>query len=380
MKRTLILLLAIAAVWVFFHILSDGAVLTAGNMVNLFKYLAVVGILAVGMTLVMASGHIDLSVGSGLGLLGAVQAWLLYRGHWPLPAALAASASLALALGALHGALVAYARVPAFIVTLGGLMSYMGLKQFLANPVIPIQDPLFLALGQGHLPAWAGYGCAALASAGLAAWLRRRAVSRRAHGLPGFTPGGTLLAWALPSAAVFGLAAAGHADRGVPVCVLAMGIAALIGHGLAAKTRFGRHVFAIGSNREAAHYAGIAVSLHTVGVFAFMALLTWLAGLVATTQLMAAAADIGDYQELYAIAACVIGGTSLRGGTGNVWMSILGALLMASILNGMEQVGIPSTMQKVILGVILIASVALDQVWGRSMGRSRSVAHPSVRT
>lgn len=365
MKRTLVILLAIPAVWILFHVLSGGAVLTAGNMVNLFKYLTVVGILAVGMTLVMAAGHIDLSVGAGLGLLGAVQAWLLYQAHWPLPAALAASASIAVLMGLAHGALVAYVRVPAFIVTLSGLMAYTGLKQYLANPVLPIQDAAFLSLGQGYLPAWAGYACAGLVAAGLAFQLHRRNASRRRHGLPvpGLAKASAI--WALPTAAVFALAAVGAADRGVPVCVLAMGLAALIGHGLAVRTRFGRHVFAIGSNREAAHYAGIPVSLHVLGVFACMALLTWLAGLVATTQLMAAAADIGDYQELYAIAACVIGGTSLRGGSGNVWMSLLGALLMASILNGMEQVGIPSTMQKVILGLILTLSVALDQALGR---------------
>ncbi|MEO6097251.1 MAG: ABC transporter permease, partial [Fibrobacteria bacterium] len=138
-------------------------------------------------------------------------------------------------------------------------------------------------------------------------------------------------------------------------------------HGLAVRTRFGRHVFAMGSNREAALYSGISINFHTMGAFVLMALLTWLAGLVATSQLMAGAADIGDYQELYAIAACVIGGTSLRGGSGNVWMSLLGALLMASILNGMEQVGIPSTMQKVILGLILSASVALDQGLNRKV-------------
>lgn len=368
MKRTLVILLAIPAVWILFHVLSDGAVLTAGNMVNLFKYLTVVGILAVGMTLVMAAGHIDLSVGSGLGLLGAVQAWLLYRAHFPLPAALMVSASAALLMGTLQGALVAFVRVPAFIVTLSGLMAYMGLKQYLANPVLPIQDPVFLALGQGYLPPWAGYACAGLASAALAFLLRRRAVSRKAHGLPASPAGRTLLAWGLPSAGLSALAAVSNADRGLPACVLAMGLAALLGHALAVRTRFGRHVFAMGSNREAAHYAGIPVRLHTVGVFVLMALLAWLAGLVATTQLMAAAADIGDYQELYAIAACVIGGTSLRGGSGNVWMSLLGALLMASILNGMEQVGIPSTMQKVILGVILTASVALDQALGRRAG------------
>jgi D-xylose transport system permease protein len=365
MKRTLVILLAIPAVWVLFHFLSDGAVLTAGNMINLFKYLTVVGLLSVGMTLVMGAGHIDLSVGSGLGFLGAVNAYLLYRQHWPLPAALAASALLAVALGCLHGVLVARAKVPAFIVTLSGLMAYMGLKQWLANPVLPIHSPAFLALGQGYLPPWGGWACAALLAAGLAVLLLRRAASRKAHGLPP-TPAATrILGWLLPAGAAAGLAAVAHADRGLPVCVLALFLAALLGHGLSVRTRFGRHVLAMGSNREAAVYAGLPVAALTVGVFAWMGLMAWLAGLVATSQLMAAAADIGDYQELYAIAACVIGGTSLRGGTGNVWMSLLGALLMASILNGMEQAGIPSTFQKVILGIILTLAVGLDQVLAR---------------
>jgi D-xylose transport system permease protein len=365
MKRTLAILLVIPAIWVLFHLLSGGSVLSAGNMVNLFKYLTVVGILATGMTFVMAAGHIDLSVGSGLGLLGAVNAWLLYGPHWPLLPALAAGLLVAAAMGLLQGALVAYPRIPAFIVTLSGLMAYMGLKQYLANPVIPIRNGTFLELGQGYLAPWLGYAGAALLSLGLGITIRRGAAGRRKHGLTPIPGWKRALEWALPSAAAFVFAAVCNADRGVPVCVLAMVLAALLCHVLAVRTRFGRHVFAIGSNREAARYSGISIERNTVGVFVLMALLTWLAGLVATSQLMAGAADIGDYQELYAIAACVIGGTSLRGGTGNVWMSLLGALLMASILNGMEQEGIPSTMQKVILGVILSASVALDQGLGR---------------
>jgi D-xylose transport system permease protein len=365
MKRTLAILLTIPAIWVLFHFLSDGSVLTAGNMVNLFKYLTVVGILAVGMTFVMAAGHIDLSVGSGLGLLGAVNAWLLYRWHWPLPAALGAGAALAVAMGLLQGFLVAWPRIPAFIVTLSGLMAYMGLKQYLANPVIPIQNRAFLGLGQGYLAPWQGHACVFLLAAGLAWTLWRRSLARRRHGLAAAPVWRAVLAWALPVAGACVFVSVCNADRGVPECVLAMLLAALACHALAVRTRFGRHVFAMGSNREAARYSGVSINLHILGVFVLMALLTWLAGLTATSQLMAGAADIGDYQELYAIAACVIGGTSLRGGTGNVWMSLLGALLMASILNGMEQVGIPSTMQKVILGVILSASVALDQVLGR---------------
>ena len=370
MKRTLALVLTIPAIWLLFHFLSDGAVLSAGNMVNLFKYLTVVGILATGMTFVMAAGHIDLSVGSGLGLLGAVNAWLIYHGHWPLPLAIAAGFALAILMGLIHGSLVAYLQVPAFIVTLSGLMAYMGLKQYLANPVIPIQDSGLLSIGQGYLSDWQGYLVAGLFSAALAWMTWRRASGRRKHGLPDQSPLYAGLALVGLTGIAFLFVAVCNADRGVPVCVLAMLLAASACHALAVRTRFGRHVFAMGSNREAAQYSGISIPMHTIGVFVLLAVLTWLAGLVATSQLMAAAADIGDYQELYAIAACVIGGTSLRGGTGNVWMSLLGALLMASILNGMEQVGIPSTMQKVILGVILTASVALDQVLGKKPSKT----------
>lgn len=348
MKRALVLLLAIPLVWVLFHLLSDGAVLTPGNMVNLFKYVSVVGILAAGMTLVIGAGHIDLSVGSLLGFLGAMGALLLAKG-WPLPAALGAGALLGLAAGALHGGLVAYARVPSFIVTLGGLLAYLGLKQYVANPVIPINHPWVVGLGQGHVQ-------------GAAAWILALATSALVLGVALAGGRGRWRGALLVVALLLALTATAVQDRGIPHSVLALGIAGALCHFIAARTRAGRYAFATGSNPEAARYAGIPVRGITVSTFALMGLMSWLAGLTATSQLMAGAADIGDQQELYAIAACVLGGTSLRGGSGNVWMSILGALLMASILNGMEQVGIASTIQKIILGAILVAAVAVDQM------------------
>jgi ABC-type xylose transport system permease subunit len=160
-------------------------------------------------------------------------------------------------------------------------------------------------------------------------------------------------------------------DRGVPLSVLALAAAGALCHFIAVRTRAGRYVFALGSNPEAARYAGIPVAGTTIFAFALMGLMAWAAGLVATSQLMAGAADIGDQQELYAIAACVLGGTSLRGGNGSVWMSVLGAVLMASILNGMEQMGVASTVQKVILGVILTGAVASDAWSRRAPGKSK---------
>jgi D-xylose transport system permease protein len=356
MKRVLVLLIAIPVIWIFFHVLSDGAVLTPGNMVNLFKYLSVVGILAAGMSLVMGAGHIDLSVGSLLGFLGAANALLLASG-WPLTAALFASALLGIMAGGFHGVLTAAFRVPSFIVTLSGLLAYMGLKQYIANPVIPIRDEFLIHLGQGHLHGIAAWVFTGTVVASI--WMVMLISGRRNKELWGA---------ALVTAGLFGMTVVAQQDRGIPWSVLALGAAGLLCHFIAEKTRAGRYAFALGSNAEAARYAGLPVRGITVFVFALMGLMAWLAGLTATSQLMAGAADIGDQQELYAIAACVLGGTSLRGGTGNVWMSILGALLMASILNGMEQMGIASTIQKIILGVILVAAVAADQ-WTRRKER-----------
>lgn len=350
MKRALVLLAAIPLVWLLFHLLSGGAVLTPGNMVNLFKYVSVVGILAAGMTLVIGAGHIDLSVGSLLGFLGAAGALLLARGT-PLPLALAAGAALGLALGMLHGALVAHFRVPSFIVTLGGLLAYMGLKQYIANPVIPIRDPVLTQLGQGYLRGGAAWALVLLVAIILVA----ASVRKGLKGMRGPS---------LAAVALLAMTAVAERDRGLPYSVIALGAAGLLCSVVAAKTRAGRYAFALGSNAEAARYAGLPVRGITVFVFALMGLMAWLSGTVATSQLMAGAADVGDQQELYAIAACVLGGTSLRGGSGNVWMSLLGALLMASILNGMEQVGIASTIQKIILGAILVAAVAADQ-WAK---------------
>ena len=347
MKRALVLLVAIPLVWLLFHLLSGGAVLTPGNMVNLFKYVSVVGILAAGMTLVIGAGHIDLSVGSLLGFLGATGALLLAKGI-PLPLALVAGAGLGIALGMLHGALTAYFRVPSFIVTLGGLLAYMGLKQYIANPVIPIRDGVLTQLGQGYLQ-----GTAAWVFVGILVAILLLASGRK--GLKGMRGA------ALASAGLIGMTVVAQQDRGLPYSVIALGFAGLLCGFIATRTRAGRYAFALGSNAEAARYAGLPVRGIAVFVFALMGLMAWLAGTVATSQLMAGAADVGDQQELYAIAACVLGGTSLRGGSGNVWMSLLGALLMASILNGMEQVGIASTVQKIILGAILVAAVAADQ-------------------
>ncbi len=362
--RVFVIGFAIPMVWLLFHILSDGAVLTPGNLVNLFKYVTVVGVLSIGMTLIIVSGHIDLSVGAGLGMMGALCAWLMHYHNLNPVLAIGVALLSAVGMGILHGSIITFFSVPSFIVTLSGLMAYTGVKQLMANPVIPILNEGYLAIGQGYLPVWFSYIVATAVTAVMAAgvWLKHK--NRVRYSLSPRPARYLILMVALVAILCYGMAWVSHLDRGLPICVLLMFLVAALLHFIAVRTRFGRHLYAIGSNPEAAVYSGIRVRLHIVYVYILMGIMVTLAGIVATAQLMAGAPDIGDYQELYAIAACVIGGASLKGGQGNIWMSLLGALLMASILNGMEQVGIPSTWQKIILGLILIVAVASDK-WAR---------------
>src|SRR5690606_38691615 len=227
-----VLLLAIPALWLLFHALSDGAVLTAGNMVNLFKYVSVVGILAAGMTLVIGAGHIDLSVGSLLGFLGAANAYILASTGWgwPLPAALAVSALLGLAAGSLHGGLTAWFRVPSFIVTLSGLLAYMGLKQYDANPVIPLRDEALIMLGQGYVQDGA-------------AWILTLVVIGTmwaATLLAGRTSGREVGGVMLVTAGLGAMTVVAVQDRGIPYAVIGLGLAGFLCHFIAQKTRAGR--------------------------------------------------------------------------------------------------------------------------------------------
>lgn len=337
------------------------------NLANMFGQAAMVGILACGMTLVIVSGHIDLSVGSLLGMLGGIAALLMSADRGPgLPATLVCVLVILLGagLGALHGWLIAWIGVPAFVVTLGGLLAYRGGLLLVAGSTIPVRSELVNGLGCGVLsPAWAWL----LASVGLASFglahLRRR-MARGRVGLPVAPAWVDGPAFALGVACILGLVGWLNRGQGIPVRVLAMVVLACMIGVVASRFRFGRHLYAIGGNVEAAIYSGIRVKWHLLGVFALMGSIAGAAGLVGIGVQMAADPGAGDLMELYAIAACVIGGTSLSGGRGTVLGSILGALIMAAIRNGLSCLGVASAGEKIVLGVILVAAVGMDLALG----------------
>lgn len=345
--RALTMLLALLVIWVAFAVLTDGTFLTPRNLSLLARQMAVTSLLAIGMVLVIVAGQIDLSVGALAGLTGAVAAMAYTNRGWPLLAAFLLALAIGTLLGALQGALVAYARIPPFIVTLGGMLVFQGALLGATGGVSTSPTKAFLFVGQAYLPrglGWALAGAVALALLGLAL---RGDVATRLRG--------TLLAGlALAFTGVM------NAYEGIPfpvLLVLALAAALWV---LASHTPFGRHLYAIGGNREAAFYSGIAIERHVVQVFTLMGLFCGVAGIVLTARVGSATSDAGRMMELDAIAAAVIGGTSLLGGQGTVWGALLGALVMASLDNGMSLMNTEAFWQPILKGAILVVAVGAD--------------------
>lgn len=359
------LLLALALLWFGFHLASDGAFLTPRNLTNLAVQTCVVGLMATGMVLVIAARQIDLSVGSVLGTTGMIVA-VLQADVWPReagwsgPAALLAGLALGVAIGLWQGWWVAYRGVPSFVVTLAGLLVFRGTAFLVTDgrTVAPLADG-FSRLGGGPggtLPAWGGWTLAAAGCIVFAATSLRRRVSMQ-HWLAG----AAVCALGLCTVALFSVPLReGAPIRGVPYPVVILASVALAVGTLAHATRFGRWVFAMGGSPTAAERAGIDTRRVTLGLFALMGLLSALAGTVTVARLEAGTSSMGTLTELSVIAAAVIGGASLRGGSGSVVGALLGALLMQSLENGLVLLGASSAARQIAIGLVLILAVWVD--------------------
>jgi D-xylose transport system permease protein len=353
--RSLIMVGALLVIWVVFSFSTDGTFLRPRNLSLLARQTSVTAILAVGMVLVIVAGQIDLSVGALAGLMGGLAALAYMNRQWPLGLAFLAVLVGGAVLGAAQGWLVAWLKIPPFIVTLGGMLLFQGALLGITGGVTVSPSRPFLYLGQAYVPLWLGWVVAGLMAAALLATGMRR--------------GGTRL-WSHVGFAVLvlGFTAVMNAYEGIPVPVLLLLALAGFFSGVAHHTRFGRHLYAIGGNREAAFYSGISIERHIVGVFTVMGLLSAVAGIVLTARVGAATSDAGRIMELDAIAAAVIGGTSLLGGQGTVWGALLGALVMASLDNGMSLMNTEAFWQPIIKGGILVAAVAVDMAGRRTRG------------
>lgn len=372
--RAYIMIAVLGAIWMYFHWATDSIFLTPRNLSNLMTQMSVTGILAVGMLMLIVSGNIDLSVGSVLGFAGGIAAFALSEGYG-LPSAIILSIVVGVAVGLFQGTLTAYLNIPAFIVTLGGLLAWRGaVKWLLGGNTIPVSNETFKAIGQGNLPTTVGWVLAVAAIAFVIFMAIRKAKSVRTYGLGEANYTAELLKTLIPIGAIIAFIFVMNTERGgsipesgVPIPVLILLAVALLGGFLTSSTTFGRYLYAIGGNADAARLSGINNKRNVLKVYAILGAFTGIAALIFTGRVGSATPDAGTLKELDAIAACVIGGASLVGGRGTIFGACLGALIMASLDNGMSLLNVRDFMQDIIKGSILVAAVGLDMA-GRKQG------------
>ncbi|NIC27698.1 xylose ABC transporter permease XylH [Serratia plymuthica] len=364
--QVLVMLAAIAVIMLFFTFTTEGAYLSARNVSNLLRQTAITGILAVGMVFVIISAEIDLSVGSMMGLLGGAAAifdvWL----GWPLPLTIGVTLLAGLLLGAWNGWWVAYRKVPSFIVTLAGMLAFRGILIGITNgtTVAPTSGAMS-QIGQSYLPSGVGFGIGAVGLMLFVAWQWRRRSRRAQLGLPVAAATGDMTRQSLLAVVVLGAIYLLNDYRGVPTPVLILTALMLAGIFMATRTAFGRRIYAIGGNIDAARLSGVNVERTKLAVFAINGLMVAIAGLILSSRLGAGSPSAGNIAELDAIAACVIGGTSLAGGIGSVAGAVMGAFIMASLDNGMSMLDVPTFWQYIVKGAILLLAVWMDSATKR---------------
>ncbi len=404
---------ALALIWVGFNAYSyvqsgEGLFLTPRNLWNLTVQTSSVAVMATGMVLIIVMRHIDLSVGAILGfvstIIGVTQTSVLphYLGLgspyiWIVTVML--GLVVGAAIGAFHGSLVAYLGIPAFIVTLGGQLFWRGAAWWVTTgkTIAPL-DERFALMGGGPLGsigAVASWSLAALACVGIVIGLYAGRRRRLRYNFPlrpmwaeiALAVVGCFVAlgatWVVndypwPERVAANYATAHHIQApegglfiatGYAIPVLMALVAGVVVTFIAKRTRFGRYVYAIGGNPEAAELAGINTKKITVLVFAIMGVLAAISGCIESARLDAATNVLGQFEELYVIAAAVIGGTSLMGGVGTIYGALIGALVIQSLQSGMVLLGFDSAFQEMVVGVVLVGAVGIDTFYRRGTAR-----------
>ena len=363
------MLVALVAIWAFFA-WQEPVFLSARNLSLLSVELAVTAVLALGMFVVLLPGQIDLSAGSGVGLAGAVAAVLVYWHDVPAPVALTVATLGAVLVWSAMGALIAIERIPAFIMTLGGLLVFRGLHWLvIENQTVPVVEGgstnAYSLLTTYYLPDAAGYVLAGLAATALVASALAARQRRQSYGFPVDDGELTFLQLFVLAQFVLLVVIVTNGYRGVPIALVILGLVAVLVHQLVTNTPFGRYLYAIGGNEEAAVVSGVPVRNTLIGAYALMGGIVALTGFMQTAYSGASTSTVGSLMELDAVAACVIGGTSLRGGRGTVLGVLFGALNMASLLNGMTLMAVSPEAKYIARGIVLALAVWLDLRLGK---------------
>jgi ABC-type xylose transport system, permease component len=356
-------ILGIIVIWAIFAIASGGNFVKPGNLVNLSLQMAAVGTIAVGVVFVLLLGEIDLTVGVVSGLAASVMAVVNTKIGLPGPLAVAIGVGVGVAIGLLHGFWITRFRIPSFVVTLAGLIGWQGAQLFVLGDTgtINMRDDFIVGLAGTFFPGIVGWliGALFVLYVAVSGILGRR---RRLRG--GLPAEAALVVWirvvivaVLTAVALLVLGG----DRGLPLSlVFLVGLVVIMDY-VVSRTRFGRMIYAVGGNAEAARRSGIPVDRVRVAVFVLASAFAAWGGMLAASRLLAVNQSSGSGVELLnAIAAAVIGGASLFGGRGTIWAALLGILVIQSISNGMDLLAFPSPAKLMVTGAVLLAAVTID--------------------
>jgi D-xylose transport system permease protein len=360
----LLILLMVAVIWTFFQFQND-RFLSPGNLTNLMLQQAAVATISIGVVLILLLGEIDLSVGAVSGLCASVMAVLVVQRHVPSVLAVIVALALGAFIGLFNGFMITRFRIPSFVVTLAGSLAWVGLQLYVLGQTgtINLSDKFVIGLTYTFLPPLIGWAVAALAIALAFAFALLGRAHRKAAGLQVGSMRGLIFRMAVIGAAFVAMVVVVNQDRGLPLVVCIVFALALAFAYVTERTRFGRHMFAVGGNAEAARRAGIKIDHVRIAVFVLASTLAAAGGVLASSRLMAVNQSSGSSDLLLmAIAGPVIAGTSLFGGRGTAWSALLGAVVIGSIANGMNLLAFASSVKFIVTGAVLITAVTIESV------------------
>jgi D-xylose transport system permease protein len=362
----------LGVIWLIFQLQND-RFLSATNLTNLMLQITAVGTVSIGVVLVLLLGEIDLSVGAVSGFAAGTMAVLNVQHGWSAELAIVAGIAVGLSIGAFYGVMVTTFGIPSFVVSLAGLLGFQGALLWVLGETgtVNIPDNTITDLANTFFSKSVGW---IIAAAIIAAYVGSNLLERIRRQRAGLSVG-PLAAFVVRAVVVAaGLIAAIailNSDRGLPLAaVILIGLCAVFAF-ITKRTRFGRHIFAVGGNDEAARRAGIPIKRVRLVVFALSSALAAAGGILAASRLLAVNQSSGASDFLLlAIAGPVVAGTSLFGGRGSVWDALLGALVIGSISNGMDLLGLESSTKFMITGAVLLAAVTIDAVTRRQRAQA----------
>lgn len=367
--RTIPILLTLVLIWLFFQS-QNSAYLSYGNITNLALQIVTTAILALGIVFVLLVGEIDLSVAALSGVCATVAANLSVSSGWPLPVAIAIGIGVGLVIVLIEAQIVVFG-VPSLIVTLGGMVILQGLLLVVLPPefTVSLGGTSYADIAGTRIPAGISFAIAVIGWAGFAYARVRNQRQRRDSGGPGLVVSVVVPA-VLSGVVLFPLVAILTHERGLPLPVLILAVMLLVGSYITTQTRYGVHLYAVGGNRDAAQRAGIPVARMIIYSFLILGFCGAVAGIVDASRLLGVSVSSGSGPlMLNAIAAAVVGGTSLFGGRGTVWAALIGALVIGSINNGVQLLGLSTEVQNFATGAVLILAVSIDVVVTRGSWR-----------